>query len=478
MKLKILIFVVAYNAEKTIVNLLQRIPKSLAKNYNVSILIIDDCSHDLTQKTAIQCTNNFWCPVTVLKNITNQGYGGNQKLGYHYAIKHKFNTVVLLHGDAQYAPECIPMLVKPFSKKLPPDAVFGSRMLIGKNALSGGMPLYKFIGNKILTKIQNKLLNSHLSEFHSGFRVYSVDTLKKLPIHLNTNDFHFDTEIIVQLFSSNSEVVELPIPTYYGDEKCHVNGMKYAWDVIKSSIKARVIKMGIFYDPKFSFDNTHYSQKINKFSFISADSLAYNKIKKGSNVLMLSKKNTPLKKYLESEKKCIVYDLDPMTNQSIFYNKKIKWGDLDYILLLEVINKKNNLDVFLQSLRKKINAYPKIEIIISAGNICFFITRIMILLGQFNSGRRGILDIEHRNYFSALSLVKFLDYQGFTVLEKNYLPGPYPLAIGLNCFSKFLLNSNNLLAKIMPNLFSYQVLFIIKAKPQISWLIKHGTKKK
>jgi len=193
---------------------------------------------------------------------------------------------------------------------------------------------------------------------------------------------------------------------------------------------------------------------------------------------MLSKKNTPLKKYLESEKKCIVYDLDPMTNQSIFYNKKIKWGDLDYILLLEVINKKNNLDVFLQSLRKKINAYPKIEIIISAGNICFFITRIMILLGQFNSGRRGILDIEHRNYFSALSLVKFLDYQGFTVLEKNYLPGPYPLAIGLNCFSKFLLNSNNLLAKIMPNLFAYQVLFIIKAKPQISWLIKHGTKKK
>jgi hypothetical protein len=167
-----------------------------------------------------------------------------------------------------------------------------------------------------------------------------------------------------------------------------------------------------------------------------------------------------------------------MTNQSIFYNKKIKWGDLDYILLLEVINKKNNLDVFLQSLRKKINAYPKIEIIISAGNICFFITRIMILLGQFNSGRRGILDIEHRNYFSSLSLVKFLDYQGFTVLEKNYLPGPYPLAIGLNCFSKFLLNSNNLLAKIMPNLFSYQVLFIIKAKPQISWLIKHGTKKK
>jgi len=478
MKLKILIFVVAYNAEKTIVNLLQRIPKSLAKNYNVSILIIDDCSHDLTQKTAIQYTNNFWCPVTVLKNMTNQGYGGNQKLGYYYAIKHKFNAVVLLHGDAQYAPECIPMLVKPFSKKLPPDAVFGSRMLISKNALSGGMPLYKFIGNKILTKIQNKLLNSHLSEFHSGFRVYSVDTLKKLPIHLNTNDFHFDTEIIVQLFSSNSKVVELPIPTYYGDEKCHVNGMKYAWDVIKSSIKARVIKMGIFYDPKFSFDHTQYSQKINKFSFINTDSLVCNKITKRSNILMLSKKNTLLKKYLENEKKCIVYNLDPMTDQSLFYNKKIKWEELDYILLLDVINKKNNLDIFLQSLRKKINGYPKIKIIISAGNICFFITRIMILLGQFNSGRRGILDIEHRNYFSAMSLVKFLDYQGYTVLEKNYLPGPYPLALGLNYISKFLLNLNNFLAKIMPNLFSYQMLFIIKVNPQISWLLKYGTKKK
>lgn len=478
MKLKILIFVVAYNAEKTIINLLQRIPQSLTKTYKVSVLIIDDCSIDSTQETAFRFTkNNFWCPITILKNTKNQGYGGNQKLGYYYAIKNNFDAVVLLHGDGQYAPEFIPTLLKPFTKKFPPSAVFGSRMLISKNALKGGMPLYKFIGNKILTNLQNKLLNSNLSEFHSGFRVYSVKTLKKLPIHLNTNDFHFDTEIIVQLFSSNSKVIELPIPTHYGDEKCHVNGMKYALNVIKSSIKARVIKMGIFYDPKFSFDHTHTSQKIDKLSFINTESLAINKIRNGSKILMLCKKNNYLKTYLQKEKKCTVQEIDPFSKEPIFTTKKIKWGNLDYILMLDVINKKNHLDIFLQSLREKINAYPNIDIILSSGNVCFFITRIMILLGQFNYARRGILDIEHRNYFSVISLNKFLDYQGFTVIEKNYLPGPYPLALGLNFFSKFLLHINNIIALIMPNLFSYQVLYKIKARPQIIWMLNHETTK-
>ena len=96
------------------------------------------------------------------------------------------------------------------------------------------MPLYKYVGNKILTTIQNRLLHSNLSEFHSGYRLYSVEALKKVPFGRNTNDFHFDTEIIIQLLRARLRIRELPIPTYYGDEICHVNGMKYAWDVVKS----------------------------------------------------------------------------------------------------------------------------------------------------------------------------------------------------------------------------------------------------
>ena len=141
----------------------------------------------------------------VLKNDLNQGYGGNQKIGYYYAIANHFDVVVLLHGDGQYAPEQLPILLKPFTRNQDkPDAVFGSRMLNRRQAIRGGMPYYKYVGNQVLTAAQNFLLGSNLSEFHTGYRLYSVEQLNKIPFDLNTNDFHFDTEIIVQLFFSHA----------------------------------------------------------------------------------------------------------------------------------------------------------------------------------------------------------------------------------------------------------------------------------
>ncbi len=137
-------------------------------------------------------------PLHVLFNPVNQGYGGNQKIGYHFAIERGFDFVALVHGDGQYAPECLPELVRPL-RDGEADAVFGSRMLEKAAALRGGMPLYKYVGNKILTGSRTACSASSLSEFHSGYRVYAVAALKQIPFALNTNDFHFDTEIIVQL---------------------------------------------------------------------------------------------------------------------------------------------------------------------------------------------------------------------------------------------------------------------------------------
>jgi glycosyltransferase involved in cell wall biosynthesis len=110
-------------------------------------------------------------------NPINQGYGGNQKIGYHYAIENDFDFVALLHGDGQYAPEVLQALVEPL-RRGEADAVFGSRMLVPRDALRGGMPLYKYIGNRVLTRLQNSLLGTELSEFHSGYRVYAVSALK------------------------------------------------------------------------------------------------------------------------------------------------------------------------------------------------------------------------------------------------------------------------------------------------------------
>ena len=250
-KPRLLIYIIAFNHEQFIVNVLRRIPLSLSKKYEVEILINDDSSKDstfdLSYKYTKSAPENF--KFTILYNPVNQGYGGNQKIGYHYAIKHNFDFVVLLHGDGQYAPEYLEKLVSPLSQNNI-DAVFGSRMITKGAALKGGMPLYKFIGNKVITFFQNFLLLTNLSEFHSGYRAYRVNSLKKIPFYLNSNGYPFDTEIIIQFIISKLKIVEIPIPTYYGFE-FHAIHMMYAIQVCLVSLKAKIQKFGLIYDKKF-----------------------------------------------------------------------------------------------------------------------------------------------------------------------------------------------------------------------------------
>lgn len=164
----------------------------------------------------------------------NQGYGGNQKVGYNYAISRGLDIVALVHGDGQYAPESLRDLLEPLIQGQA-DMVFGSRMSIAGAARKGGMPLYKFIGNRVLTTIQNKLTGLSLSEYHSGYRLYSTAALQQIPMASFTNTWHFDTEIILAFAERNLRIVEKPIPTYYGDEICHVNGVPYAMHCIATS---------------------------------------------------------------------------------------------------------------------------------------------------------------------------------------------------------------------------------------------------
>ena len=260
----------AYNAETTIKSVVSRIPEELSKKYNLEILIIDDSSKDKTfeiSKKLKEFYKKQRIKIKVYYNPTNQGYGGNQKIGYHYAIKNNFDYVVLLHGDGQYAPECLPELLKSVDKK-EFDVVIGSRMVNKKLALKGGMPFYKFVGNIILTTIQNFLLGTNLSEFHSGYRIYSVNSLKKIPFHFNTNDFHFDTEILIQLLTNKEKIKEISVPTFYGNEICHVIGIKYAFNVLRMTFIAKLQKtINIEFSKKFvsiSYPRNYSNFEINK----------------------------------------------------------------------------------------------------------------------------------------------------------------------------------------------------------------------
>lgn len=239
---KIGILVVAYNAESTIESTLNRIPQEFVSEIH-SILISDDRSKDLTSDKASKFADNSRLPIQVIAQPINLGYGGNQKFGYSWAIKNDWGVVVLLHADGQYAPEFIAKIIKPIIENKA-DAVFGSRMMNKRDALKGGMPKYKWIGNQILTFIQNKLTKQNFSEWHSGYRAYRVESLKKINLGSLSNGFRFDTQIILELLATKQRISEIPIPTFYGDEVSHVNGLEYAREIIWDTMRHRV-KYGV-----------------------------------------------------------------------------------------------------------------------------------------------------------------------------------------------------------------------------------------
>ena len=233
---KIGILVVAYNAETTLRSVLQRIPSEIWEKIE-EVFVFDDASKDRTYETGKACQEEpFGHKLRVFRNPVNLMYGGNQRRGYQYAIERGLDIVVLLHGDGQYAPEVMQNLLTPLEQGKA-DAVMGSRMMIKGAALSGNMPMYKYLGNKILTFVENTLIGSDFTEFHSGYRAYNVNALKSIPLDEMTHNWHFDTQIILELLKKGNTIQEVPIPTYYGDEICYVNGVPYAMNCMWQALK-------------------------------------------------------------------------------------------------------------------------------------------------------------------------------------------------------------------------------------------------
>jgi glycosyltransferase involved in cell wall biosynthesis len=484
-KPRLLILIVAYNAEKTISPVLSRVPHQLAEEYDVEVLVLDDSSQDRTfeQTRVAQREGTLPFPLHVLFNPVNQGYGGNQKIGYHFAQEHGFDFVALVHGDGQYAPECLPDLVRPLRDGRA-DAVFGSRMLDKGGARRGGMPLYKFVGNRILSGFQNRVLGATLSEFHSGYRVYSVAALASVPFQLNTNDFHFDTEIIIQFLLSGLRIVELPIPTYYGDEICRVNGIKYAWDVTKAVLVARTQQLGLLYDRRFdcapAAGNSQYEPKLD---YLSPHSMCLDLVPSGARVLDLGCAGGYVGAMLRDRRGChvtgvdkfplgdgveldafVVHDLDDGL-------PPLKTANFDYVLLLDVIEHLASPERFVEQLRSTLKFSPQTRLLASTANIGFFVNRLMLLFGQFNYGKRGILDLTHTRLFTFESFRRLFTQGGFRVAAVRGVPGPFPLALRNRTLSRAIMRLNEWLIAIVPGLFSYQMFFVVEPLPSLEYLL-------
>jgi glycosyltransferase involved in cell wall biosynthesis len=491
-KKKVLIFVVCYNAEKWIESVLDRIPNDILKNKNFSteILVIDDQSPDRTFYAAEDYARRRpEIKINVLYNPKNQGYGGNQKIGYFYALKKGFDAVVLLHGDGQYAPEYLDQMIQPLLDE-EADAVFGSRMIRRLDALKGRMPLYKWIGNQLITGIQNSIIKSHLSEFHSGYRAYNTKTLATIPFEHNSNYFDFDTDIIVQLLDTKKRIKEIPIPTFYGNEICRVNGIKYAIRIIGSCILSRIMRLGIYYHPKFDYQLTSSSAYQTKLGYLSSHQFALDRVAPGAKVLDIGCGSGLMAEHLGARNvKTISIDkqVSEKTRQTSLkwlevdleqYDFSDDFGDVDYILLLDIIEHLKSPERFLRVLRERYSRSSP-EFIITTGNIGFFVIRSGLFFGSFNYGRRGILDMNHSRLFTFSTLRRTLELCGYELISKKGIPAPFPLAIGDGWLARSLLRINRLLIFFSKSLFSYQIAIVARPLPTLEHLLKdaHEAKK-
>jgi 2-polyprenyl-3-methyl-5-hydroxy-6-metoxy-1,4-benzoquinol methylase len=420
------ILIVAYNAASTLVKVLDRIPEDFRERVT-EVLVSDDYSSDDTYLIGLgyQQTRTD-LPITVIRQPHNLGYGGNQKAGYRWAIEQGLDIVVLLHGDGQYAPESLPDLVGPLVEGRC-DAVLGSRMMVPGEARRGGMPLYKYVGNRILSTVENAVVGTDLSEWHSGYRAYSVDALREIPFERNADGFSFDTQVIVQLFEAGRRVEEVPIPTYYGDEVCRVNGMGYARDVTRDVLRYRAHKMGFgsgetafasqAYELKQADDSSHHRLAMwlaarppgRVLDLGCADGMLGERLGRAGHevtgVDVVAHEHTRSRLHA-----FVAGDLEQGIPDGV-------GGGYDVVLCADILEHVSAPGRLLAAARDRLA--PGGVVVVSVPNFAHWYPRARVLLGRFDYDRRGILDSTHLRFFTRRSFERLAGQLGLAVRRRE-----------------------------------------------------------
>lgn len=233
---KIVVVMPAYNAEKTLLKTYNEIDFTLVDE----VVLVDDNSTDQTIRRAKEIGVKH-----IVKHDVNKGYGGNQKSCYKKALELGADYIVMIHPDYQYTPKLIPTMVHMMHSGLY-ECVIGSRIL-GKGAINGGMPKYKYVANRFLTLFQNLLMNQKLSEYHTGYRAFTKEVIDSVKIEENSDDFVFDNQMLAQVFMAGYEIAEVTCPTKYFDDASSINlarSTTYGLGVLKTSLDYALHKRG------------------------------------------------------------------------------------------------------------------------------------------------------------------------------------------------------------------------------------------
>jgi glycosyltransferase involved in cell wall biosynthesis len=470
------IFIVAYNAVSTLSKVLRRITPEVWANVE-QVVVFDDASKDETYELALGIQTVAHLPkLKVLKHPKNLGYGGNQKAGYSYFLEQDFDVVVLLHGDAQYAPELLSHMYAPLVRG-EADAVFGSRMMKDFGGpLKGGMPIYKYVGNRLLTVFENSALGLNLTEFHSGYRAYNLHALRQIKLENMTNGFHFDTEIIIKLHHQSFRILEVPIPTFYGDEVCRVNGTRYARDIVRSVFRYASTVRSVRAFPEYDEYFVPYAIKRSRYS---RDFYAFRLVGKDQRVLEVGCGNGALGTELaQAGNRVTGIDNEPDVPLSAGYSNVLQadledgLGELtggnaavpaqfDRVLLLDTLEHLKDARPLLNDCRTVLANRGKL--IVSVPNVANFTVRVMLFFGKFHYGNRGILDWSHLRFFTSRSITEVLAKAGFRVTEKHFSVVPLERVIPLRPQSPLLLFANRtlrLFTKAMPGLLGYEIIVV------------------
>jgi glycosyltransferase involved in cell wall biosynthesis len=464
------VLIVAYNAASTLSGVLDRLPERFQSRV-AEVLVCDDASADATYQVGLEYRTQSRLPLTVIRHPRNLGYGGNQKTGYRWAIEHDLDIVVLLHGDGQYAPEVIEDLIAPLIAG-EGDAVFGSRMMGPGSARLGGMPVYKYVGNRILTAFSNGLTGMNLTEWHSGYRAYRVDALREIPFDSNSDGFDFDTEIILQLHEAGKTIVEVPIPTYYGDEICRVNGLAYARDVAVDVARYRLHKVG-FGSGELAFGQEGYDDlKLTPWSS-HGQLLAWLSRRQPSRILDVGCADGRLGELLRLSGHTVL-GVDAMKLDGVqdrldgFVEADLNDGlppevgtGFDVVVAADVLEHVIDPTAALAQLRDVLA--PGGVLMVSVPNFAHWYPRLRVLFGRFGYDRRGILDATHLRFFTRTSFEQLLESAGLRVRRRSTAGLPVEVAerggAVPTSIEHFIARVDRLAVVLWPTLFGYQFLF-------------------